>query len=96
VTSTLPAVHAFAAHDSHLRMYNLVLWNFSSSPLKIDLQLAGLSTEMRTRHIVLDATSPSADENSRLRPDPFKKLPAGNQNIALDLDPYAIHYWSFE
>jgi xylan 1,4-beta-xylosidase len=96
VTSTLPSVHGFAAHDPHLRMHNLLLWNFSSSPAKVDLQLAGLPTEMRIRHIVLDAMSSSDDENSRLRPDPFRKLSAGDQNIVLDLDPYAVHYWSFE
>jgi hypothetical protein len=96
VTSTHPLVHAFAAHDPRMQMHNLLLWNFSSSPVKVDLQFANLPKEMRTRHIALDALAPSDDENMRLRPDPFKKLPAGDQTIALDLEAYAVHYWSFE
>jgi hypothetical protein len=64
--------------------------------VKVDLQFANLPKEMRTRHIALDAMTSSNDENMRLRPDPFKKLPAGDQTIALDLEAYAVHYWSFE
>jgi hypothetical protein len=77
-------------------MYNLVLWNFSRDVVKLDLQLISLPKDMRTRHIVLDATSPGDDENSRLRPEPFKKISAGDQTISVELEPHAVHYWSFE
>jgi xylan 1,4-beta-xylosidase len=96
VASTHSTVHGFAAYDPQLLMHNLVLWNFSSQSVKLDLKLTALPKDMRTRHIVLDAMSPADDENSRLRPEPFKKLSSGDQTIALDLEPYAVHYWSFE
>jgi xylan 1,4-beta-xylosidase len=96
VTSNHSAVHGFAAYDPRLLMHNLVLWNFSREAVKLDLKLVALPKDMRTRHVALDATSPSDDENSRLRPDPFKKLSSGDQTISMDLEPYALHYWSFE
>jgi xylan 1,4-beta-xylosidase len=96
VTSSHSAVHGFAAYDPQLLMHNLVLWNFSKEPVKLDLQLAALPKDMRTRHIASDAVSSSDDENSRLRPEPFKKVSSGDQTLSVDLEPYAVHYWSFE
>lgn len=96
VTSNHPRVHAFAAHDDLLRMDNLVLWNFSDEPVQLELTLAGFQKNMRSRHIVLDAQTANNDENARLRPDPFAPIPKGNQRLSLKLEPYAIHYWSFE
>jgi len=96
ITSEHPAVHGFATYDEQLRMYNLVLWNFSPSPTDIELVLDGLATESRVRHLVLDAVAPSMDENTRLRPEPFFKLAKGEQRLEVKLEPYAVHYWSFE
>jgi hypothetical protein len=95
VTSTSPLVHGFAAHDPALLMDNVVVWNFSALPQDLDLTLKGLPGKMRTRHIVLDAAAPSADENARLRPDPAVDMPQGDQTLHLHLDAYALHYWSF-
>ena len=91
-----PAVHGFASHDEQLWCSNLVLWNFSASPVNVALVLKGLVAGSRMRHIVLDAVAPSADENSRLRPEPFARLEKGDQQLDLKLEPYAIHYWYLE
>jgi hypothetical protein len=96
VTSNSDKVHAFATHDPKLRMHNLVLWNFSRETNAVALHLDNLPSAMRHRHIVLDAATASSDENARLRPDPFKKVEGGNQTFELMLEPWAIHYWSFE
>lgn len=90
-----PRVHGFASDDSQLRMQNLLLWNFSSKAAEVDLELKDLPGPKRTRHIVLDALAPSDDENMRLRPDPFRTLPAG-EHLKLTLEPWAVHYWSLE
>jgi xylan 1,4-beta-xylosidase len=95
-TSSDPAIHALASDDPQLRMQNILLWNFSTNQVKLELTLKSLPKEVRTRHIQLDAAAPSDDENSRLHPDPFHKLPKGDQQITIDLAPYAIHYWSIE
>jgi len=95
VESTAPTVHAFATQDDALRMCNLLLWNFSSSPTTIELRLNDLP-KRRSRHVVLDAVAPTDDENQRLRPDPYRNIPEKNHTMTLSLEPFAIHYWSFE
>ena len=96
LSSSHPAVHGFAAHDEQMRMDNVVLWNFSTNLVPVELSLLGLTRDMRTRHIVLDAQTASNDENARLRPEPFATLPKGNHLLELKFEPYAVHYWSFE
>jgi hypothetical protein len=96
LSSSQPAVHGFAAHDEQLQMYNLVLWNFSSDSINAEVSLKGLQHDMRMRHLTLDATTASNDENARLRPEPFTNVSKGEQGLSLSLEPYAVHYWSFE
>lgn len=96
LTSDHPAVHGFATHDDRMRLRNLLLWNFSNAVVPLNLALTGHPAELRTRHVVLDAAAPSDDENVRLRPEPYATLPAGDQRWQLALEPYAVHYWSFE
>ncbi|HXJ58165.1 MAG TPA: hypothetical protein VNU68_16030 [Verrucomicrobiae bacterium] len=96
LTSDHAAVHGFATHDDQMRMQNLLLWNFSKTTVPVEISLTGHARDLRTRHITLDATAASDDENARLRPEPFAKLAKGNQTWRLPLEPYAVHYWSFE
>ncbi len=96
VNSSSPMVHGLASHDNQLRMENLLLWNFSADSAALELELKDLPAPKRTRHIVLDALASSDEENARLRPDPFKNLPAGDQRLQLLLEPWTVHYWSFE
>jgi hypothetical protein len=77
-------------------MYNLVLWNFSASATDLDLTLQDLPKKMRVQHITLDATTGSDDENARLHPEPPADLNQGNQTLHMHLEPYAVHYWSYE
>jgi hypothetical protein len=96
VDSELPTVHGFASHDPRLRMYNLLLWNFSDAPVSAELVLKSLPKNLRARHIVLDAAAPSDDENARLHPDPFARVKPGEPRLTVNLGPWAVHYWSFE
>jgi xylan 1,4-beta-xylosidase len=96
LTSHHPLIHGLAAHDEQLRMQNLLLWNFSSSPVPVEIRVDGLSKRTRYRHITLDAVSASNDENRRLVPEPFNNLDPGNPVLSVHMDSYAVHYWSFE
>ena len=96
LSSTHAAVHGFATHDEEMRMDNLVLWNFSAEAVPVELSLVGLTRDLRSRHIILDAQTASNDENARLRPEPFATLPKGDRRLDLKFEPYAVHYWSFE
>jgi xylan 1,4-beta-xylosidase len=95
LTSDSP-VHGFATHDGQLRMHNLMLWNFSGAPVRVELSLVGLPAAMRSRHLVLDAMAASGDENARLRPEPFANLNQGDHKMSVVFEPYGMHYWSFE
>jgi xylan 1,4-beta-xylosidase len=96
VTSTSNQVHGFATHDPVLLMHNVMLWNYSDKPVQVNVNLAALPAEMRVRHITLDATVSAGEENHRLRPEPYSNLKKGDQKMTLQLEPWAIHYWSFE
>ncbi len=77
-------------------MDNLILWNFSSKPVPAEIVLEGLTKDTRYRHITLDAAAARNDENLRLVPEPFATLKPGPQRFRVQLEPYAIQYWSFE
>jgi xylan 1,4-beta-xylosidase len=96
LSSSEESVRGFASYDPRLRMWNLLLWNFSPSGCQVDIVLKDIPRDLRTRHIELDATAPSDDENARLRPAPFRRLGGGEQHWQLQFEPWAIHYWSLE
>ena len=77
-------------------MYDVMLRNFSGEPAEVRLVFESLPKEMRVRHLVLDASASGAEENQRLRPEPFQKWKAGDNELLLKLQPWAVHYWSVE
>ena len=79
-----------------MQMESLLLWNFSSSAVAVEVSLTGHAGDRRTRHVMLDATAVSDDENARLRPEPYATLKKGDQTWRMQLEPYAVHYWSLE
>jgi xylan 1,4-beta-xylosidase len=95
VQSAHSAIHGFASHDEKMRMFNLLLWNFSAEEIPAELVLESLPREMRSRHMVVDARTSATDENARLRPEPFKQVQPG-ERLRISFEPYAIHYWSLE
>ena len=94
--STNNKVHGFATHDAKLNMHNLMIWNFSDTVTTVNINFEDLPKDMRIRHFVLDASGGALDENQRLRPDPFIYLKKGSHVFSLKLEPWAVHYWSFE
>ncbi|MCS7238131.1 MAG: hypothetical protein NZ899_07670 [Thermoguttaceae bacterium] len=94
--SNHPAVHGFATHDPEMRMYNLLVWNFSDATVPAIIRLKNLPAKLRARHITLDAAAPCDDENVRLRPEPFFQIDPGSAELNVELGPYAVHYWSLE
>ncbi|MBN1818012.1 MAG: hypothetical protein JW828_11685 [Sedimentisphaerales bacterium] len=96
LTSSHPAIHGLASFDEQLRMFNIMLWNYSHSPVECEVSLEGLSQKMRLRRRVLDAQTASGDENARLRPDPFQTVEKGNCQFPVRFEAYAIHSWTLE
>ncbi len=96
LTSNSASVKGLAAHDPKLRMYNLMLWNFSSKATPLKLTLAGLPRNMRMRHLTLDAQGANSDENIRFRPEPPTSIKKGEHELKTELEPYGIQFWTLE
>src|SRR5204863_3867646 len=69
LSSENPAIHGFAAYDDTLRIYNVVVWNFSPTTNQVEITLSDLPRDLRLRHLTFDAQTASNDETHRFRPD---------------------------
>jgi hypothetical protein len=96
LTSSHPAVHGLAARDDQLRMFNVMLWNFSANTVQAEITFANLPRDLRLRHLTLDAASPSNDENLRLRPRPGVSVKKGENTMRTDFEAYGVQFWMFE
>ncbi len=96
VTSEQPNLHGLAAHDDHLHMYNVMLWNFSSAPATAEITFSDLPKDLKVRHITLDALTASSDENARLRPDPSAQAKKGEHRFQAQFEPYGVQFWMLE
>ena len=89
-------LHGFAAHDDQLRMYNVMLWNFSPTQVAARVTFADLPSDFRIRHLTLDVQTGSNDENARLRPDPPQRIKKGNHTFEAQFEPYGVQFWMLE
>jgi hypothetical protein len=96
LTSNHPAVHGFAVYDAQLRMFNVMVWNFSTNATEVDLAFKDLPRALRLRHLTLDAQSGSNDENLRLRPRPPQQIPKGEHKLKVEFEPYGVQFWMLE
>ena len=94
--STDESVHAFLAYDKAYETYNLLFWNFSGTPVTVRLDAHGLADALVAHRRLLDAQSPSEDENARLRPLPDVKLLPGSAPTEIRLEPYGVESWAME
>jgi hypothetical protein len=90
-----PAIHGFFTWDPLYQTHNLLIWNYSGTPVRVTVEGTGVPGKLLMRPELLDATAPSYDENARLRPlDPVRVQ--GELRTEIDLDSYGIAFWSFE
>jgi len=89
-------VHAFLSQDKSYKYYSLLFWNFSPTPVTVKLDAQNLSEPLVAKRRLLDAESPSEDENARLRPLPDVKVEPGTRPIEILMGPYSIQSWSLE
>lgn len=92
--SSDPLIHAFLVHDPIFRMTNLMFWNFSPEPANLQMSLLNLRTDQNALRCLLDAQTPSSDENHRIRPLRTQLLTAGSQQLQQELTPFSIHFWA--
>ncbi len=95
-SSTDESVHAFLAFDKAYETYNLLFWNFLGTPVVVKIDAQGLTEALIVHRRLLDAQSPSGDENTRLRPLPDVKLLPGSALAEVHLEPYGMESWAME
>jgi hypothetical protein len=93
ITSDDEKVHAFFTWNEIYNTHNLLMWNFSAQPVKVDLQLTGVDKSYTANRRTLDAVTASRDENHVLRPLPRLPLTTTQMQHEVQLEPYAIEYW---
>jgi hypothetical protein len=90
------SVHGFATRDDQYGLYNVLVWNYSSEPAKVRLNVKGMNRPLRMRLQVLDASTPSNDENARLRRVGSRQITLEQAGADLQLEPYGICFGSLE
>lgn len=90
------SVHAFLAYDKLYQYYSLMFWNFSATPVAVNLDLKDLPGPLTAHRRELDAEAPSEDENARLRPLSDITLGSDAPPEQIHLEPYGIQFWSLE
>ncbi|MCL5279291.1 MAG: hypothetical protein M1376_05235 [Planctomycetes bacterium] len=98
LTSDHAHVHGLAARDDRYAayQYNFMLWNFSAVPAHVEVTLEDVPGNLTAKPVMLDATAPSADEITRLRPERAFPINGEQPSFRVSLDPYGIRFWSLE
>jgi xylan 1,4-beta-xylosidase len=89
------AVHGFATRDETFDTSNVLIWNYSGTPVHARVTIEGASAALMVHPLVLDAAGPSDDENARLRQLPPVRL-GDISTSGVDLEPYGVAFWSVE
>jgi hypothetical protein len=96
VESSGKAVHAFLTYDKSYDIYSLLMWNFSADPVSVEVDPRDIPMALVAKRRLLDAASPSSDENARLRPLDDLTLEPGSGSVKIRLEPYGVEFWSLE
>jgi hypothetical protein len=96
LTSSSESVHGLASWDEKLQLYNVLIWNFSSSSVQVNLALSNPPGNLLARPIVLDATTANNDENWRLKSESPVELKREKTGLSAVLDTYGVRFWSVE
>jgi xylan 1,4-beta-xylosidase len=93
VTSSDKRVHGFATWEPSIKKYSVLFWNFSPSPVRVNLNLSGAAYDMTASPEKLDSRAPSDDENIRVKPLETLDVKKGDNTYPADLEPYGIMFW---
>ncbi len=89
-------VHAFLTYDKSYDIHSLLMWNFSSDAVSLEVDARDLPAELVAKRRSLDAASASSDENARLRPLDDLTLSPASSRVKIQLEPYGVEFWSLE
>lgn len=95
VKAEAEGVHALAAFDPEYEMENVLIWNFSSAPVRTTVEFRGLGGTTKLERVKLDARDPRPDETSRLKFQLPSNLSPQDNRREVVLDPYGMELWFF-
>lgn len=96
VTSASDTIHGLATWDPYLQLYNVLVWNYSASPVRVRLVLADAPGNLTARPLALDAATANNDENARLKVERPIDLTPEKATLDAPLEPYGVRFWSIE
>jgi hypothetical protein len=74
--------------------YNLLLWNFSASPVPVEVTFEDMPGNMIAKPVILDSATSNNNEIARLSLESPLQLKADEPAFRISLEPYGIR--SFE
>jgi xylan 1,4-beta-xylosidase len=89
------SVHGLASYDDALRVYSLLVWNFSDSAVQVALRVPARSFDLHLKPVTLDSSTPSNEEFHRLRREPKLYLDRSRAQIPVSLEPYGVSFLAF-
>ena len=72
-----------------IRQYNVLLWNFSNSPVQVEMTLKDVPGPLTAKPILLDAATPSNDEIAQSPAGASFEVKADQPTIRAPLEPSA-------
>ena len=89
-------IHVLAADDEAWKTTTALVWNFSKSPAKANLEIANARPDSTIRVFVLDAVAASDDDSVRLRPLAPARITGQSGSSSLEFEPYGVLLVSVE
>ncbi len=83
-------IHGLGSYDDSMKSYNLLIWNFSDSPVRARLILSGVPEQLKGTRVALDSVIASNEEFHRLQPQPEFHVDKGEGTISADLEPFGV------
>jgi hypothetical protein len=94
VESSEESVRGLATHDAEIDAYNLLVWNYSDKPARVEIGLRNLPRELSGLRQELHGRGPSDDDIHRIRLLGSVSVDAAQPKLKADLGGYGIQYWT--
>ncbi len=89
-------LRAMAAYDKQYEMENVLVWNFSPTPVRAAIDFQGLGGKVKVERVKLDARDPRNDETARLKFQPATTLTPTDSRREVVIEPYGVELWFYE
>ncbi len=89
-------VHALAAYNPEYRDTSVLMWNFSNQPVRVKVELRGLTASTKVERVKLDARTVRTDETAKLKFEAPVTMAPGQAQSETTLEPYGVELWFYK